>query len=414
MEKNRWMLFKVFFSGILSSILTVLIPVSIGKYYDMVFNFSSYRSKVLDFLPFDAGKDIHHFLCFFLILIVLKVVFLFGEKIFIGLLKERLAFDLRNRLFFEQLNLPIQTYEQKGIGKYLLRFSGDLTSIQNFLARGIIRFSIDIAIVIAIFTIIFLINWLIGLAVSIIFLCTIISLVLLNKRLSLTTKKKRNSKSGLLAFVNTRLRAVASIKLLNRHHPEIKKYLKNSKFLYSYGIEYQKTVALIRTLITFALYVMLAAVLFFVYFLMKNGVETEGSSLLVMVLLLITLLPVFNRLLRVNIAWELGSISFEKLFKVINASNTTQQNALPKFKFKKGSIEIVDMCYGYENNSLLFSNLNLSILSNRITLLTGGVSSGKTTLLKLLCGMYIPSSKPYLKQYLTAEKLKRKEKLNWF
>jgi len=392
MGKNRWVLFKVFFSGILSSILTVLIPVSIGKYYNLVFNFSSYRSQVLDYLPFDAGRNVNSFLYFFIALIILKAICLFGEKFFIGILKERLAFDLRNRLFFEQLNLPLPIYEQKGIGKYLLRFSGDLTSIQNYLARGIIRFFIDLTVVAITFAIIFSINWVIGLAVTTVFLLTIILLILLNKKLSITTRNKRNQKSSLLAFVNTRLRTISTVKLLNRHHPENKKYYKKSQFLYSYGISYQKTAAFIRTVIPFAMYLMLVAVLFFVYFLTKNGVETEGSSLLVMILLLITLLPVFNRLLRVNIDWELGSISFEKLFKVINASNTTQQNELPTFQLKKGSIKIENMCYGYENNSLLFNNLNLSILPNGITLLTGDTGSGKTTLLKLLCGMYIPSS----------------------
>jgi len=62
-----------------------------------------------------------------------------------------------------------------------------------------------------------------------------------------------------------------------------------------------------------------------IYYLKENAIETNASNLLVMVLLLVTLLPVFNRLLRVNIVWELGSISFEKLLSIINEGDAMRK-----------------------------------------------------------------------------------------
>lgn len=389
-QKNRWLLGKAVLLGFFSSILTVLIPVSIGKYYELVFDFNSYRSKIFDFLPFDAAKDVLSFLYFFLVLVILKTICLLGDKIYIGVIKERLAFDLRNRLFFAQLHLPLTTYEQKGIGKYLLRFSGDLVSIQSYLTKGLIRFSIDVVLVLIIFAVFYVMNWRIGLAISLVFVGAIFILILLNTRLSKATRKKRNAKSGLLSFVNTRLRTISSIKLLNRHQPENLKFLKKSNFLHIYGISYQKITAGIRTIIPTVMYLMLAVVLFTVYYLKENAIETDAGSLLVMVLLLVTLLPVFNRLLRVNIVWELGSISFEKLLSIINEGDAMRNSKPTPFVFQRGILSIENLSYHYQNKPPLFKNLNLSIKNNNITLISGKAGSGKTTLLKLMCGMYKP------------------------
>lgn len=225
-RKNRWLAGKSSLIDLFFSILTVFILVSIGKYYELVFDFTNYRSKIFDFLPFEATKDMLNFLCFFSILVTLKTLCLLGEKVDVGVLKEKLAFDLRKRLFFAQFHLNLKTYEQKGIGKYLLRFSGYLVSIQSYLTKGVIRFRIDVLLVLLVFTVFFMINWRIGFAISTVFIATIFILVLLN-------------------------------------NPENLKFQKNRTFCI-YGISYQKIMAFIRTIISSEMYFMLAVVFIFI------------------------------------------------------------------------------------------------------------------------------------------------------
>lgn len=58
----------------------------------------------------------------------------------------------------------------------------------------------------------------------------------------------------------------------------------------------------------------------------------------------------------------------------------------------KNVATINDLNFGYQKNSTLFSNLNLSISAGHIYGLIGKKGEGKTTLLKLLCGLLFPDS----------------------
>ena len=60
-----------------------------------------------------------------------------------GKLGEQLIFDLRNQLFEHQLKVNMEEYDKRGIGRYLLRYSGDLSSIHGYVTKGFIRFAAD-------------------------------------------------------------------------------------------------------------------------------------------------------------------------------------------------------------------------------------------------------------------------------
>ena len=373
--------------SILSNLLTILIPVSIGKYYDLVFDFNSHRSKIFDFLPFDIGKDIQAFLFFFFILVVFKSIFLFIEKYSIGLLSEQLAHHLRTKLFNAQMQLPISIYEEKGIGKYLLRFSGDLKSIQSYFSNGIIRFVSDVCLFFVTIGVLLYFHFQLGLLVTGILIITSIFILLLNKKLSTFTRLRRNRKSMLLSFVNTRLRSIHSIRYFNKESIENKKFSKHSNKVLEAGISYQTITAFIKTLVPTSMYLMLGIVLWMSFHLSQTSEAINGSTLLIFVMLLITLLPIFRRLLKVNIVWELGNISFEKLLKVLNQQDFTSQE-WPNLVVEDGNIQLENISFAYKNEAYLLDNLNWHLPSNSISLVSGSSGSGKGTVIKLITGLY--------------------------
>ena len=386
-SENKLRMFVTLVASILSNLLSILIPVSIGKYYDLVFDFHSHRSQILNFLPFDIGKNIKLFLIFFFILITFKSVFLFIEKYSFGSLSERLAYQLRNQLFEAQLALPISIYEEKGIGKYSLRFSGDLKSIQTYLRNGIIRFISDIVLLIATIIILILFHFQLGLIVGGSLMVSALLIILLNQRLSKITRERRNSKSYLLTFVNARLRAMHSIQYFNKENPEYGKFIKKSNRVFDAGIEYQKITAFMKTLVPTSMYIMLGLVLGAVFFYKQNVNAIAGSTLLIFVMLLITLMPIFRRLLNVNIVWELGNISFEKLLKVLNQVDN-EEKELPDLKLTEQKITLHNVSFNYSEKNTLLKNINWDFQPNSINLVSGSSGSGKGLLIKLISRMY--------------------------
>lgn len=341
----------------LSSLLTVLIPASLGKYYDLVFDFNSYRAKLFNFLPFDVGNSIGSFLIFLSILVLLKCLFFFIQHYSVNILAEKLSFQLRNQLFEHQVRLPLQTYETKGIGKYLLRFSGDMGSIQKYFTKGIIQFISDLFLFLFALLFFLKIHWVLASFLLFGVLFSVLCFFLINKKLKPITTQRRNSKSGLLSFTNARLQVISTIQLLNRNKPEQGKFNKKSEKVFIRGKAYHFWSVLAKTVVFISVYALLVGVLWFTYYLKNNEPNViDSGTLLVFVVLLITLLVPLRRLLRVNIVWELGNISFEKLCKVLNQAQPIKESK--KINISKGIIQFQDFSFCDENKQMIFENFN--------------------------------------------------------
>ena len=156
--QRSWLFLITIFFGIISNLLTILIPVSIGKYYDLLFYFNSKRSAILNYFPESWQNDIPAFLTFFLVMVLLRIVFNFNQRYWTNYLGERFTKEIREDLFEKQLRVEMNIYETSGISKYLLRYSGDLSSIRGFLTIGIVRFIIDIMLLCVALIALFILN----------------------------------------------------------------------------------------------------------------------------------------------------------------------------------------------------------------------------------------------------------------
>ena len=113
---NRFLALGAFGASLISNVLTVLIPVSIGKYYNLVFGFESSKSAVLNIFPDSFWTTVPRFITFFLVLVLLKIIAGYLEKYLTGVLGEKLSFRIRNQLFEHQLKMNMREYDEKGIG----------------------------------------------------------------------------------------------------------------------------------------------------------------------------------------------------------------------------------------------------------------------------------------------------------
>ncbi len=379
-------------TGIISSLLTILIPVSFGKYYELVFDLRAVRAQFLNKLPFFDVQSPKAYLWLLLILIGLKGLFHFLERFSIARLGEQFVYDIRDTLYVRQLALHINIYDERGIGRYLLRYSGDLKSIRNYFTKGILRFSTDAVLLIFALLTLFLMDKGVGIIVLSTWLTVVGLVFLLNIPLRKASLNKRNKTSGLLGFINTKLKGIQTIKVFNRQVPETTRFRKRTQKILQYGIEYERIYNVIFVIVPTALYLMIGAVLWYVLWQKQQGAgQVNEGTLLSIVLLLITILPVFRRILRTPVSWELGNISFEKLLKVLNVPAETL--GTKNIRKRAYPMHIRDVRFGYANaNRNVLNDINISFKPYKINVLNIEQGEGKTTLIKLLTGLYTPAS----------------------
>lgn len=398
MKPDKWGILKPFigrhisivvlvlFAGLVSNMLTIAIPVSIGKYYDLLFDYHSHRAAVLNFLPGNWFDTIPHFLAFFFVLVSARTIAVFIERFYTGKLGELMVKEVREILFEHQLSIKTANYKN-GMGKYLLRYSGDLKSLQSYVTRGMIRFTSDILLLSIAVSVLFWLDWMATNIMMVGVIIVVCVVYLLNNWLYNVSVKRRNTRSSLLAFVNERLGALISVKTFNKEATEQQKFEKRSSKLYESGVEYQAVYNAIFSLIPGLLYASLGIALWLISKQEKSGLD-EGK-LLAFILLFITVIPAFRRILRVPSTWKVGNISIEKLLRVLHLSSEKDWRNKAKYNYKGGEIETINVGFGYDEETV-FSNLNLHIKPKTTCLIKLESGYGKTTLIKMLAGIYEP------------------------
>lgn len=392
LAKNWYTLAYTLFFGLIANVFTILIPISISKYYSILFETNSNRAFILDIFPDNWVNILPNFLWFFLGLIFCWIFFTFLQRFNTGVLGEKFIRSIRESLFNHQMAIHMTSYDATGFGKYLLRYSGDMSSIRNFLTVGIVRFIIDLLLIIMAFIAMFWVNWMLTLIVLAGTILVYLTVIIINKTLYKVTLKNRNRKSGLLSFVSSRLPLVLTIKGFNRHTVEVNKFNIRSRKIYMNGIRFQRVYNLVGVIVPGMLYLTLFAILATVYYYKKADVDLHREHLLGFILLFITVLPVFRRLIRVSSVWKVGDISFEKLQAVFNLKPDSNASDSANFRYKRGNIEFKNVTFAYSDESVnLLDDFSLYIQGSKVNIVYQSNGLPKSTMIKLILGIYAPT-----------------------
>ncbi len=393
LNRYRFWILGVFLIGVFSNLLTILIPISIGKYYDLLFGYSSKRAVILDFLPNRWTDTLPHFLVFFIFLVLLRIIMSFFQRYYTSIIGEKFTKNLRELLFSHQIDIKQSVYDEYGIGKYLLRYSGDLNSIKSFITVGVIRFCIDVFLLFLTFFIMLWISPLISFVLLIGAICTLAIVYFLNGYLYKYSLKLRNRKSGLLSYVNKNLLGILTIKAFNRYTISKKRFNSRSKKVYELSKKYQLINNLLLVLIPGFLYITLSIVLFAIYVLKENGSlhSLKENQLLAFILLFVTVLPVVRRTFRVSSKWKTGGLSFDKLITVLELPIEKGLEKDKLISYKKGILEFNSVCIKNENNDLLLDKISFVLQPNKIYLLSLDFikNERKSLLIRLFLGIEV-------------------------
>ena len=379
-KRYKFQILALIIVGLISSIIEIMIPVALAKYYEIVFGNSSPKIFIFDIIPAQLIQTAPRFLLFFITHILAFTLFNFGERLGRNVLSEVFVFKIRKLLFQSQLNINHSIYDTKGTGRYLLRYSGDLTGIQNYVNKGIFQFTVDVIFLLLTLSVLFVIDYGIFMIVIGFSVISILFMSLKNKWLNRYSTARRDQKSALLSFVNVHLRSIIAIKSFNHEKIVLKKYIKRAKKILFSSINYQAINSAIQTSTKSIVFIMLWLVLIYVY-ITPN--QNEGN-LLIVVLLLVSMLPVFRRTLLVYSVWEMGDISFEKLFAVINSEKDINTQLENENRLIGNRIAISNLSFKYDQK-YIFQKLSLKIPSKSISVISG---KGKSTLAKLILGLY--------------------------
>jgi ABC-type multidrug transport system fused ATPase/permease subunit len=325
---------------------------------------------------------------------VLKGIFTFGQSYLGEFIGQKVAYDLRNRLYDRIQRLSFAFHDKAQTGQLMSRATQDVESVRMFMAMGSIRIIYILTTFVSILIVMLLMNW--SLTVVSLACLPFIIFVAINfgtklRPIWLSIQQQMASMSTVLQENLTGIRVV---KAFSRQQLESAKFEKEARILFDKQISQVKIQALSGPLMT--LLTTLASALIIGYGGMQiiHGTLTAGELTQFYFYLALLVQPIRMLGAMINMISR-GIASGQRIFEILDTESAVQEkpNAVTLSNVQ-GNIKFQGVYFSYtgmnpfEAGGNVLENVNFEAKSGEMVALLGATGSGKTTLVNLIPRFY--------------------------
>ncbi len=321
-QKHSFVFTAIIIAGFVNSCISFLLTVSIGEFFSLFFQTDSSKARLLARLGLHMDSVTEFFIIFFSLLVIRSIISYF-ENLETFRLSELYVRDLREKVFTAQMKWEPDEFSNGGYGKYLLRYSNDLKSVQNYFSLGIMggikNFLFLLAGLLVLSGIHLKITFIL-LLLLVFVIATIYTIAALQIPLITMSRSRRSS---LLAFVAKSLSGFPRIKTKQSEPIAIRRFMARSENLYLANMRSNRIESLIQISTFFLIFVMLGVLLWQMTMPYISISALDGLTIVLIIMMMHTSL---NRILRVPGYLNKGRISLKKIEAVLLKENIAEDN----------------------------------------------------------------------------------------
>jgi ABC-type multidrug transport system fused ATPase/permease subunit len=304
----------------------------------------------------------------------------FIERYQAELIAQKYVYSLRQRVFNHTLMLPVEDTAIVNKGGTLLRLTGDMSAIRNWIVQGMAPLLVIGLLLGFAIAGLFQLDPRLGFSLLLPVCLAIMGNYFLGKVLFGQSERMRRRRGLLIGNVTEKLRELRLIRIFNQSKRESRRFSRQSDRLFDSQIARVRTSALLRGMNEAIVLLSVLLLLVVGLGLVRQGMMSAESVAVVMTAALY-LMSQLRRLSRLYEFWTLKQVAEKKLSaflkrRTIKAKGRTKLSNKP-FKFEMQSIE----CRGR------FAPLTAKIGRAERVAVQGGSGTGKSSLLFALAGL---------------------------
>ncbi len=323
-----------------------------------------------------------------LAVILVEVLLRFTFIYFANWVGQHIVRDLRAKIFRHILQFKMSYFDKNSVGKLVTRVVSDIETIAAFFASGVFTIVSDILQMFAIAALMFILNWKLALIALAVLPILIYATRVFQQAIKATFQEVRNQVANLNGFVQERVTGMKIVQLFNREKIEYKNFK---------DINDKHKEAYVKTIWYFSIFFPIAEILssigigLIVWFGSKQilGEEVVGPGT---VMAFVQMAQMMFRPLR-QIAdkfnqLQMGIVSGERVFKVIDTQSSIVKNGTIKAKKLKGNISFKDVRFSYIKDEEVLKGISLDVKSGQTIAIVGATGAGKSTIINLINRFY--------------------------
>ena len=303
-------------------------------------------------------------------------------------LSQKVAYDLRNKLYNQLQTLSYAFHDRSQTGQLMSRATSDIEAIRGFIGFALLRGVYLLVLLVAITVLLFTLNWKLALiGLSVIPFISLLTIVI-NRTLRLYWMKIQQGLGSLGTIIQENLVGAKVVRAFAREDFESKKFRHQAEEIYNLEIGANNLLATNSPLMSFAILLAMGGVLWYGGTQVISGVITQGE--LVEFLLYLVMLSMPIRMLGwLTILFSRASASGKRIFEILDQSSPVNEKPDAKeLKDVKGDVVFENVSFGYDSQGSTLKNVSFEAKRGQIIALVGASGSGKSTIANLIPRFY--------------------------
>ena len=374
--------YRLWVAGFLLSIIIVSV-------LDAYFTYLS-KQIVDDGIIARNTQNLYNILTKYGLLILLQSASIFSFVYLVGVLGERIRYDLRQSLFVHLQKLSLSYYSQTPVGWIMSRVTNDTERVAELMTWGLLDAVWGSVNILTSLVFMFSINWQLALIVFAIMPLLVISAIQFQKRILKQFREVRKFNSKITAAYNENISGVRVVKALGREDQNIREFSNLTESMFQAGFKAAWLSALFLPIVEIISAFAIGGIIWYSGAQIQFQGITIGGIQAFLSYMVFMMWPIQD-LARVFAELQRAVASAERIFSLIDTTPDIQDKpqAIDPGTIQ-GDIQFEHVFFWYEDELPVIKDLNLTIDRGETIALVGSTGGGKTTIINLLCRFYEP------------------------
>ncbi|MCU1238996.1 MAG: transporter related [Candidatus Solibacter sp.] len=316
----------------------------------------------------------------------------YAEKSLTTTIGQKVLHELRRTLYAQIQRLSLAYHDKKQTGDLISRVTGDIDSVQSFLASGLLSTLVSLLTLFGMIGVMFFISWkftLIALSIVPVLFAVVFTYTRKIKQASRAVRKKEGE---MVSIIHEVFSAVRVVRAFAREDYEQRRYEVESMESVGIALRARGLKAKLSPMVEMIVAAGTCMVLWFGARMVLDGTLSTGS-LIVFVLYLGRMYKPMQELSKMTDTYTKAAVAWERIQEVLQTKRDVEDipKALPAPSFQ-GNIEFDHVSFNYNANAPVLRDISFQIKPGQMAALVGPTGSGKSTITSLLARFYDPTS----------------------
>ena len=324
------------------------------------------------------------------LLIVVQAFGVFAFVYLVGILGERVRYDLRQKMFNHLQSLSLSYYSRTPVGWIMSRVTNDTERVAELVTWGILDSTWGIVNIITAMVFMFILNWKLALIILAILPLLLFTAIQFRKRILKQFRQVRKLNSKITASFNENISGVRVVKALGREDENLEEFSGLTSDMRRAGYRAAWLSALFLPSVQIISAFALGSIIWYSGINVGSGDLSVGSIQAFISYMTFMLWPIQD-LARVFAEMQRALASAERIFSLVDTTPEIQDKpgAIDPGTIR-GDIAFEHIYFWYEDELPVIKDLNLTVKRGETIALVGSTGGGKSTIVNLLCRFYEP------------------------